>query len=156
MGYRERGEEGRRGSCGVYREGTNRGLLRMCERFAILLINFLPTYLRLYTSFTICSITVVNTLTEAPHCVYCDLYVFCTGPVHVVSYGGVLVLMHVCTYVCTYVRSGSSPSGDMYEVGMDRGRYYSVNLPLKDGIDDLSECGHARVVWCGMVWGGGY
>ena len=30
-------------------------------------------------------------------------------------------------------------SGDMYEVGMDRGKYYSVNLPLKDGIDDLSE-----------------
>ena len=41
-------------------------------------------------------------------------------------------------------------SGDMYEVGMDRGRYYSVNLPLKDGIDDLNECERARVVWCGM------
>ena len=39
---------------------------------------------------------------------------------------------------------------------MDRGRYYSVNLPLKDGIDDLSECEHPRVVWRGMVWGGGY
>ena len=61
-------------------------------------------------------------------------------------HGGVLVLV----YVCTYVRSGSSPSGDMYEVGMDRGRYYSVNLPLKDGIDDLSECEHARVVGRGV------
>ena len=38
----------------------------------------------------------------------------------------------------------------MYEVGMDRGRYYSVNLPLKDGIDDLSECERARVVWHGV------
>ena len=61
-------------------------------------------------------------------------------------HGGVQVLM----YVCTYVRSGSFPSGDMYEVGMDRGRYYSVNLPLKDGIDDLSECERARVVWHGV------
>ena len=37
-------------------------------------------------------------------------------------------------------------AGDMYEVGMDRGKYYSVNLPLKDGIDDLSECEGARVM----------
>eukprot|EP00045_Choanoeca_perplexa_P005907 m.49585 g.49585 ORF g.49585 m.49585 type:complete len:428 (-) comp13358_c0_seq1:82-1365(-) len=27
-------------------------------------------------------------------------------------------------------------TGDMYEVGADRGRYYSLNVPLKDGIDD--------------------
>ena len=31
-------------------------------------------------------------------------------------------------------------SGDMYKVGMVRGRYFSVNLPLKDGIDDFSRC----------------
>ena len=31
-----------------------------------------------------------------------------------------------------------SLSGDMYENGMDKGRFYSVNVPLKDGIDDLS------------------
>ncbi len=24
----------------------------------------------------------------------------------------------------------------MYEIGMESGRYYSVNVPLKDGIDD--------------------
>jgi histone deacetylase 3 len=29
-------------------------------------------------------------------------------------------------------------TGDMYENGMDKGRFYSVNVPLKDGIDDLS------------------
>ena len=27
----------------------------------------------------------------------------------------------------------------MYEVGAEKGRYYSVNVPLKDGIDDQSE-----------------
>ncbi|XP_072016454.1 histone deacetylase 3-like [Amphiura filiformis] len=27
-------------------------------------------------------------------------------------------------------------TGDMYEIGMESGRYYSVNVPLKDGIDD--------------------
>ncbi len=26
--------------------------------------------------------------------------------------------------------------GDMYEIGMESGRYYSINVPLKDGIDD--------------------
>ena len=49
-------------------------------------------------------------------------------------------------------------SGDMYEVGMDQGRYYSVNLPLKDGINDLSECEQAKWCsepeWCSVVWGG--
>lgn len=28
--------------------------------------------------------------------------------------------------------------GDMYEVGAECGRYYSVNVPLKEGIDDQS------------------
>ena len=27
----------------------------------------------------------------------------------------------------------------MYEVGAESGRYYSVNVPLKEGIDDQSE-----------------
>ena len=27
----------------------------------------------------------------------------------------------------------------MYEVGADKGKYYSINIPLKDGIDDQSE-----------------
>ncbi|XP_033636337.1 histone deacetylase 3-like [Asterias rubens] len=27
-------------------------------------------------------------------------------------------------------------TGDMYEIGMESGRYYSINVPLKDGIDD--------------------
>ena len=26
----------------------------------------------------------------------------------------------------------------MFEIGHDNGRYYSVNVPLKEGIDDLS------------------
>ncbi|XP_002162003.2 histone deacetylase 3 isoform X1 [Hydra vulgaris] len=29
-------------------------------------------------------------------------------------------------------------TGEMYEVGEDDGRYYSLNIPLKDGIDDQS------------------
>ncbi|UYV65480.1 HDAC3 [Cordylochernes scorpioides] len=27
-------------------------------------------------------------------------------------------------------------TGDMYEIGAEGGRYYSVNVPLKEGIDD--------------------
>ena len=30
-------------------------------------------------------------------------------------------------------------AGDMYEIGAEKGRYYSLNVPLKDGIDDHSE-----------------
>lgn len=29
-------------------------------------------------------------------------------------------------------------TGDMYEIGADSGKYYSVNVPLKEGIDDQS------------------
>jgi histone deacetylase 3 len=29
-------------------------------------------------------------------------------------------------------------TGDMYEVGTENGKHYSVNVPLKDGIDDLT------------------
>ena len=32
-----------------------------------------------------------------------------------------------------------SVTGDMYEVGAECGRYYSVNVPLKEGIDDQSK-----------------
>ncbi|XP_030844545.1 histone deacetylase 3 [Strongylocentrotus purpuratus] len=32
-------------------------------------------------------------------------------------------------------------TGDMYEVGLENGRYYSINVPLKDGIDDLMYSG---------------
>ena len=35
-------------------------------------------------------------------------------------------------------------TGDMYDVGVDSGRYYSVNVPLREGIDDesmLLNCG---------------
>ncbi|XP_077980928.1 histone deacetylase 3-like [Glandiceps talaboti] len=31
-------------------------------------------------------------------------------------------------------------TGDMYEIGSESGRYYSLNIPLKDGIDDQSYC----------------
>ena len=30
-------------------------------------------------------------------------------------------------------------TGDMYELGAEKGKYYSLNVPLKDGIDDHSE-----------------
>lgn len=29
-------------------------------------------------------------------------------------------------------------TGDMYDVGQDSGRYYSVNVPMKEGMDDES------------------
>ena len=29
--------------------------------------------------------------------------------------------------------------GDMYEIGAEKGKFYSLNVPLKDGIDDQSE-----------------
>lgn len=31
------------------------------------------------------------------------------------------------------------PVGDMYEVGAESGRYYCLNVPLRDGIDDQSK-----------------
>ena len=34
------------------------------------------------------------------------------------------------------------PAGDMYEVGAEKGKYYSLNVPLKDGIDDQSKSLH--------------
>lgn len=34
-----------------------------------------------------------------------------------------------------------SPAGDMYEVGAGKGKYYSLNVPLKDGIDDEGKLG---------------
>ncbi len=42
----------------------------------------------------------------------------------------VCVCMRVCVCVC---------AGDMYEIGAEKGRYYSLNVPLKDGIDDQSK-----------------
>ena len=30
-------------------------------------------------------------------------------------------------------------AGDMYEIGAEKGKYYSVNVPLRDGIDDQSK-----------------
>lgn len=35
-------------------------------------------------------------------------------------------------------------TGDMYEIGAESGRYYSVNVPLKEGIDDQS---YVQVSW---------
>jgi hypothetical protein len=32
------------------------------------------------------------------------------------------------------------PSGDMHEVGVGSGKYYSVNVPLRNGIDDEGGC----------------
>lgn len=30
-------------------------------------------------------------------------------------------------------------AGDMFEIGADSGRYYSLNIPLKEGMDDSSK-----------------
>ena len=29
-------------------------------------------------------------------------------------------------------------TGDMYEIGKEAGKYFSINIPLKDGMDDVS------------------
>jgi histone deacetylase 3 len=29
-------------------------------------------------------------------------------------------------------------TGDMYDIGVNRGRYYAVNVPLREGMDDES------------------
>lgn len=41
-------------------------------------------------------------------------------------------------------------SGDMYEIGADSGRYYSVNVPLKEGIDDSSK--YCKFFFCFLLW----
>lgn len=40
--------------------------------------------------------------------------------------------------VCV-VHNSCLSSGDMYEIGAEKGKFYSVNVPLRDGIDDQSE-----------------
>lgn len=40
--------------------------------------------------------------------------------------------------VIGYIFRFLSGAGDMYEIGAECGRYYSVNVPLKEGIDDQS------------------
>ena len=34
---------------------------------------------------------------------------------------------------------------------MDNGRYYSVNVPLRDGIDDHGECKHSYCTKYGLI-----
>lgn len=45
----------------------------------------------------------------------------------------------IMTWKETSCRPRQMVSGDMYEIGADSGRYYSVNVPLKEGIDDSSK-----------------
>ena len=44
---------------------------------------------------------------------------------------GGLLLIQINIYVVV--------PGDMYELGAESGRYYSLNVPLKEGIDDTSK-----------------
>ena len=37
-------------------------------------------------------------------------------------------------------------TGDMYEVGAEKGKYYSLNVPLRDGIDDQSKSRDNHVI----------
>lgn len=41
----------------------------------------------------------------------------------------------------------------MYEIGADVGRYYSVNVPLKEGIDDLSysQVYYVNLLCCSII-----
>jgi len=38
-------------------------------------------------------------------------------------------------------------TGDMFEIGAERGKYYSINVPLKEGMDDLSY----EMVFCPVI-----
>lgn len=40
----------------------------------------------------------------------------------------------------------------MYEVGAEKGKYYSLNVPLKDGIDDQSESCDCHVIYATVMW----
>ncbi len=52
-----------------------------------------------------------------------------------------VVTVQVCiNTVCVCVFA----AGDMYEVGAESGRYYCLNVPLRDGIDDQSEFTHLQ------------
>lgn len=44
-----------------------------------------------------------------------------------------------CFLICTPIWILHWHVGDMYEVGAESGRYYCLNVPLRDGIDDQSE-----------------
>ena len=44
-----------------------------------------------------------------------------------------------CTFFLSTMSSFSMILGDMYESGVDNGKFYSLNVPLKDGIDDQGE-----------------
>lgn len=46
-----------------------------------------------------------------------------------------------CGASCVWLTPPTSrfPTGDMYEVGAESGRYYCLNVPLRDGIDDQSK-----------------
>ena len=67
---------------------------------------------------------------------------------------GVCVCLSVCLCVCIEV--GFMTAGDMYEIGGEKGKYYSVNVPLKDGIDDQSKSacchGNTSVLHCGTPY----
>lgn len=53
-----------------------------------------------------------------------------------VEAAGLLMLVHGCLPTA----HPFLPVGDMYEVGAESGRYYCLNVPLRDGIDDQSKC----------------
>lgn len=40
-------------------------------------------------------------------------------------------LLHIIIGFC-------SPSGDLRDIGAGKGKYYAVNIPLRDGMDDES------------------
>jgi len=44
--------------------------------------------------------------------------------------------MNLCEFFFCIVQN----AGDMYELGSDIGKYYSVNVPLREGIDDHCKC----------------
>ena len=47
-------------------------------------------------------------------------------------------MMGTCTYMCMYENSLTGHPISQQDVGAEKGKYYAVNFPLRDGIDDES------------------
>ncbi len=74
----------------------------------------------------------------------------CSFTVQYVLGRGTAIPVYLYLYIVFMVQLTSlfhcfSCIGDMYENGVDNGRYYSVNVPLRDGIDDQGKSKHHMV-----------
>ena len=53
---------------------------------------------------------------------------------HLLCHIWLVTKLIIVTIICIFV-------GDMFELGVENGRFYSLNVPLRDGIDDQGRLG---------------